>query len=536
MSTRTIHNPILPGFHPDPSAIRVGDTYYIATSTFEWYPGVEIYASNNLADWHLASHPLSRKSQLDLRGEDPSCGVWAPNLSWCDGLFYLVYTDMKQFLFPAKDMHNYLVTAPSIQGPWSEPIRLNSTGFDPALFHDDDGRKYVINLSWDFRKQGHERFGSIQAQEYDPVQHHLVGEPRIILPHHGLREGSTIYKHDGAYFLMVAHGGTGLDHASLVSRSDSLWGPYEDDPQGFLLTSKYDAFHPLQKAGHSSIIDTPDGRFYLVYHCSRPLPNSGRCTLGRETAIQELIWPKGGFPRLKSGGILPALTVEIPCTDPQPCPSTRVSSPFQPNGFAPELFTLRAPLESWQYSLSQRPGFIRLFGAESLFSRFTQSLLARKVSDFCFDARITVEAEPRDFHQMAGLVCMYDQDNFSYVHLTWDERLGRCLKLVHCVNDAWNEQAAVAYEGKSATLQVSVREGRMQWYYAGPSGMNNPIGPVLDASVFSDDAIGWSGFTGMMVGFCCQDLTGARMAADFTDFIYEAKPRIAFSQNSMTPR
>ena len=143
-----IINPILPGFNPDPSICRVGDDYFIATSTFEWYPGVQIHHSTDLVNWRLAVRPLDRAAQLDMRGNPDSCGVWAPCLSYADGLFWLVYTDVKRFDGNFKDAHNYIVTAPAIEGPWSDPVYVNSSGFDPSLFHDDDGRKWFLNMLW----------------------------------------------------------------------------------------------------------------------------------------------------------------------------------------------------------------------------------------------------------------------------------------------------------------------------------------------------------------------------------------------------
>ncbi len=138
-----IRNPILPGFNPDPSICRVGGDYYIATSTFEWYPGVQIHHSTDLVNWRLVKRPLDRASQLDMRGNPDSGGIWAPCLSHADGLFWLVYTDVKRLDGNFKDAHNYIVTAPAIEGPWSDPVYVNSSGFDPSLFHDDDGTKVV---------------------------------------------------------------------------------------------------------------------------------------------------------------------------------------------------------------------------------------------------------------------------------------------------------------------------------------------------------------------------------------------------------
>ena len=183
-----IHNPILRGFNPDPSIVRVGDDYYIATSTFEWFPGVQIHHSRDLAHWRLAARPLTRPSQLDMRGDPDSCGVWAPCLTHADGRFYLVYTDVKRYGRTTtagasgaslRDFHNYLVTSTRIDGEWSDPVYLNSSGFDPSLFHDDDGRKYLVNMLWDHRP-GQNRFAGIVLQEYSPAEGRLIGERRNI--------------------------------------------------------------------------------------------------------------------------------------------------------------------------------------------------------------------------------------------------------------------------------------------------------------------------------------------------------------------
>src|ERR1035438_7194559 len=210
-----IRNPILRGFHPDPSIVRVGDDYYIATSTFEWYPGVEIHHSRDLAHWRLVRRPLERATQLNMLGDPDSCGIWAPCLSYADGLFYLVYTDVKRYgrstaglgvvshvrvdnesksatrgsragegVRPTlgvmfRDMHNYVVTCASVEGEWSEPVYLNSSGFDPSLFHDERGRKYLVNMVWDHRP-GRNRFAGIGLQEYSAAERRLVEPARVI--------------------------------------------------------------------------------------------------------------------------------------------------------------------------------------------------------------------------------------------------------------------------------------------------------------------------------------------------------------------
>jgi xylan 1,4-beta-xylosidase len=214
-----IRNPILRGFNPDPSIVRVGDDYYIATSTFEWFPGVQIHHSRDLANWRLITRPLRRPSQLNMLGDPDSCGVWAPDLTHADGRFYLVYTDVKRYGRTTvagasgaslRDFHNYVVTSAAIDGEWSDPIYLNSSGFDPALFHDADGRKYLLNMLWDHRP-GQNRFAGIVMQEFSPGEQRLLGERRVIFSGTplGLTEGPHLYKRDGYYYLLTAEGGTG---------------------------------------------------------------------------------------------------------------------------------------------------------------------------------------------------------------------------------------------------------------------------------------------------------------------------------------
>src|SRR6476659_3471507 len=290
-----ITNPILRGFNPDPSILRVADDYYIATSTFEWYPGVQVHHSRDLVHLRLVTRPLRRVGQLDMRGDPDSCGVWAPCLTHHDGLFYLVYTDVKRYGRSSapgapgasfRDFHNYLVTSPTIDGEWSDPIHLNSSGFDPSLFHDDDGRTYVVNMLWDHRP-GQNRFAGIVLQEYSPRERRLIGARQNIFTGTslGFTEGPHLYKRGGWYYLLTAEGGTGWGHAVTMARSRTLLGPYELPPDVHSLSARHRRYLALQRAGHADLVETQSGETYIVYLWGRPIARRGRCTLGRETAI-----------------------------------------------------------------------------------------------------------------------------------------------------------------------------------------------------------------------------------------------------------
>ena len=186
MSDRTavIKNPILPGFNPDPSIVRVGDDYYIATSTFEWFPGRANSSFQGLGPLAVVDAAARRASQLNLLGDADSCGVWAPCLTYADGLFCLIYTDVKRYgqrrwaELPGRHCAISIIIwspARSLTASGRNPVYLNSSGFDPSLFHDDDGRKYLVNHLWDHRP-GRNRFAGIVLQEYSATVRALIGE------------------------------------------------------------------------------------------------------------------------------------------------------------------------------------------------------------------------------------------------------------------------------------------------------------------------------------------------------------------------
>ena len=344
MAASVIQNPILRGFNPDPSIVRVGDDYYVATSTFEWFPGVQIHHSRDLVHWRLLSRPLSRPGQLDMRGDPDSCGVWAPCLSHADGRFWLIYTDVKRYGRTTvggasgaslRDFHNYLVTSETIDGEWSDPVYLNSSGFDPSLFHDDDGRKYLVNQLWDHRP-GRNRFAGIVLQEYSVEERRLVGERVNIFlgTPLGLTEAPHLYKRNGYYYLLTAEGGTAWGHAVTMARSKALRGPYELHPDVYILSARHRPDAPLQRAGHADLVETQKGETYLVYLCGRPLRNRGRCTLGRETAIERMAWGSDGWLRTADGQGLPSLEVPAPDLPAHPFPQDPVRDDFD-NGRLP---------------------------------------------------------------------------------------------------------------------------------------------------------------------------------------------------------
>ena len=592
-----IHNPILRGFHPDPSIIRAGADYYIATSTFEWWPGVRIHHSRDLVHWSLIEYPLTRTSQLDLRGVGPSQGIWAPCLTYDNGVFYLVYTIVKAFYCNMYDTENYLVTAEDIHGPWSEPVALNNFGFDPSLFHDDDGRKYMVSMVTDHRVPK-KYAGRLVLQEFDAAGRRMVGPVRDIYRADGIfLEGPHIFKRDGWYYLFSADTGTGEAHGQTIQRARDVWGPYEmhrpadacrQEGEAYsILTSRHHEDILLQKAGHCDLVETPEGEWYMVHLCGRAsedrnpddaerFAGARRYMLGRETAIQKVRWTEDGWLELAEGRNVPREEVEPPkclerteskaecakcqerteskgkyaewlveaeskaeCTErtdvakraaagepdgaeqKQPLPGRAlVRDDFDAPTLHLDYQSLRVPMDERHISLTQRPGWLRMYGRSGLASRFAQTLIARRVTEYYMDAACCLAFEPEVFKQMAGLILMYDTDNYLYLHLSHDEDVGKCITLLKAENKRYEyltEYIPIEKE-RDIVLQISLRGTQAQFSYGFRGEALRNIGPGINASFLSDEACREGWFTGAMVGICCQDLTGFGKHADFDWF------------------
>jgi xylan 1,4-beta-xylosidase len=525
-----IKNPIIPGFNPDPSILRVNDDFYIANSTFEWFPGVQIHHSKDLVNWKLITRPLNRTSQLDMTGTPNSCGIWAPCLSYSQGTFYLIYTDVKTFRGEFKDVHNYLVTTNDITGEWSEPIYLNSSGFDPSLFHDTDGKKWLVNMIWDHRKGKHP-FDGIILQEYSEIEQKLVGPVTNIFKGTEIKlvEGPHLYKHKDYYYLLTAEGGTELRHSVTMARSKSITGPYEVDPQNPILTSYNNPELKLQRAGHASLVETQNGEWYMAHLCGRHIPSRGRCSMGRETAIQKMAWTNDGWLRLACGGNEPQEEVPAPNLALHKWEKEPIRDDFNSEKLNINFQFLRRKLGDDSISLTERPGFLRLKGKESLNSHHTQALVARRQQSFFYTAETCIDFQPETFQHMAGLVCMYDNRNFYYIYITHEEETGRCIDIISSKDAATefllDEKLSIPNEGLYY-LKAQVNYDKLTFYHS-PDGKNwKQLGPIYDYSTLSDEFEEFGAgahFTGSFVGICCQDLSGRKKIADFDYFEYHEK-------------
>ena len=525
-----LHNPVIRGFAPDPSLVRVGEWYYVATSSFEWFPTIPVHRSRDLAHWEYAGHVRGAVPGDSLAGVPDSGGIWAPSLSWDGERFWVVYSVVRSVGTPYFDLDTYVSTATEVDGKWSAPRRIASHGFDPALFH-DEGRLWLLNMQSDHRPGGR-RFAGIVLTELDRETLAPIGDTHLLLQHERLIEGPKLLRRDGWYYLVLAEGGTGVEHGVLVARSRAITGPYELDGRP-LLTTRDDPSVPLQKAGHAELVQTPDGAWVLSHLTARPLqtPDGPRCPLGRETAIQALTWDKAGWPRLRDGGWHPQVEVEVggdvptrPAED-----EPRLADGGEPLGWP--WSTLRAaPDPSWA-DTTTHPGWIRLRGRHGPESRWAHSLLAQRITEHRAEAEVTVAARPRTFTQAAGLVLWYNTEAYLSLDCTWAEPEGEeqsgqqwrgggrtVLSLVEREEFGTRQAAVVDVDAEEPlTLGVTVDGGEARfWYVLG--GVRVPVGPALDFTKLSDDYGSKLRFTGSMVGIHAVDLVDSAFTADFTGF------------------
>ncbi|MBP2528467.1 xylan 1,4-beta-xylosidase [Rhizobium sp. PvP099] len=449
----------------------------------------------------------------------------------------MVYTDVKRFDGSFKDAHNYIVTSPTIEGEWSDPIYVNSSGFDPSLFHDDDRRKWFLNMQWNHRTESFggapksPAFDGILMQEWDAETKTLKGPISNIFPGSalGLVEGPHLFKRNGWYYLTTAEGGTGYNHAVTMARSKTIGGPYELHPDNHLITSKDAPEAELQRSGHGQYVETPEGEVYHTHLCSRPIEPHRRSPLGRETALQKCVW-KDDWLYLEHGGVVPA--VDVPVTNSAEAAQDvgRVAHGFDTEVLPSEFQWLRTPEPERIFSLTERPGHLRLIGRESIGSWFEQALVARRQEHHRFRAETVVDFSPDTYQQVAGLTHYYNRHKLHAVAVTLHEKLGRVVTVLSCPGDfphaklVWPAGSGVPVPAGPVHLAIEVDDNDLQFFWrAGGANDWEPVGPKLDASVISDEGgRGEHGsFTGAFVGMFAFDTSGRGQHADFDDFTYE---------------
>jgi len=442
----TIQNPIIPGMAPDPSIIRVDDMYYIATSTFHWNPGVQIFKSTDLANWEPIGFVL-KNGEVNLRGTNTPAGIWAPHLSYDSSTkkYWLAFSHMVNMAGREFNSDSYVMWTDDINGTWSDPIYITSIGFDPAIFHDEDGKHYVSILEWETR-QGYQAPGHIVIAEFDVDRGKIIGKWHRVtqgFTSRGCAEAPQIYKNREYYYLILASGGTGYAHGVEIGRSKSIFGPYEPHPSGEpIITSSprhlfslgdpdaghfemYNPNSPMQKAGHGSLVQTQTGEWYIAHLMSRPIDGTLCNPLGRETSIQKMKWTQDGWLEMKDGSNLAKMEVEgiegVKFTKLSHDVVDHFENEYSRNHF---MTPYRDQKYEW-VNTTERPGYLRIHGENSLFSQVNPAIMATRATSFNYEFQTKVEFHPDHYSETAGMGLYYDSNNWIYAHITHSESLGQ---------------------------------------------------------------------------------------------------------------
>lgn len=394
---QTFTNPIIEGFSPDPSICAVGEDYYLVTSTFAYFPGVPIYHSKDLVNWKQIGNILDRKEQLNLTGAEHSQGIFAPSIRYHEGTFYMVTTNVTHG-------GNFLVKTDDPAGDWSKPYFIdNAPGIDPSLFFDEDGRCYYVGTRENPRGADYNGDWEVWLQELDLDKMELIGVSTKLWKG-ALREaiwpeGPHIYKKDGYYYLMIAEGGTGFNHAITIARSKSIDGPYIGNKNNPILTHRHlGQQYPIHNVGHGDLVETPDGEWYLTCLASRQF--KGYDNLGRETFLAKVEW-EDGWPVINPGygKLLDEQEHGLPLVE------VKKETTFSFSEEHPAFVYLRNP--DWaNYDRHSRKGWLRLRpSTTTLKDEASPSYIGLRQSSMNFTLSVNMEEALKDKEE-AGLAIM----------------------------------------------------------------------------------------------------------------------------------
>jgi xylan 1,4-beta-xylosidase len=511
---RTFTNPVLPGFHADPSICRVGDDYFLAVSSFEYFPGVPLYHSRDLVHWRRIGHALTRRSQLDLDGVGSSLGIYAPTLRHCNGMFYMVTT-----LVGGRG--NFYVTASDPAGPWSDPVWLDADGADPSLFFDADGTVY-------YTRQAEGRDGYIGVQELNLAEGRLQGGMSVAWRGTGgiWPEGPHIYKVGGDYHLLVSEGGTSYEHCLTVARSRAPRSPFESNPANPILTHRDLPEHPFHALGHGDFVETPDG-WWMV--CLGIRPHGGKFHhLGRETFLAPVEWTAGGWPVINGGRPL-AETMPAPRLPSHPWPEEPARDDFDAPAFHASWQHVRNP-DPRDYSLGERPGWLRLCGsATTLSDMASPTFVGRAQTAFHLRATTRLDFLPNAENEEAGLALRGNERN----HCELGVRLvnGERRAFLRAVLDGITAESMATIPDGDVILSIEAQPLLYEFFCQPVGGELRCLGELptkaLSTEVMSAQKTAEvMTFTGVYVGLYAMG-NGARSTAcaDFDWFDFDAGPR-----------
>lgn len=513
---RVYCNPVQRGFFPDPSVIRVKDDYYMVNSTFQYFPAIPISHSKDMVHWHIIGHAVVNPEYLPIEDIRDSHGIWAPDISYQDGTFYIFATlrlngDGKRNNQVLR--RQLVVTSKTPEGPYSKPVWLEADAIDPSHFIDEDGKHYMVIA----------KAATVYELSDDCTK--ILNGPRIAWEGTGERcpEGPHILKKDGWYYAIVSEGGTGYGHGINVARSRNLYGPYEECPYNPVVRQK-DPASPIQRTGHGKLVQTQNGDWWIYYLLGRP--NGGRyTTIGRESGLDPVTWTEDGW-FLVNEGKGPSLIQTAP--DLKECIFIRNTfDDFDEETLNLEWEFVRLP-DNGSWSLTERPGHFRIWTRDGQLHEIrAKNTLLRREQELNYTAETKVEFYPRRDGEQAGLTCYYS--TATYVRFSLCHEAGRKLQLVINRNNGEELMAEVAgIKEVPVYLKVVVDRLTRSFYYSYDGASWEQAGVLTDCIYLCDEGVpdDPKRHTGTLVGIYANNGgCGSRISADFDYFKYADEER-----------
>jgi len=494
-------NPVIPGFNPDPSVICVNDTFYCVTSSFQYFPAVPIYQSTDLIHWKQIGNVLDRKSQVDLKGCNSWGGIYAPTLRYHDGTYYMITTNVT-------NGGNFLVTAKSPAGPWSDPVWVRTGWIDPSLYF-EDGKCYMVSNPHD----------AIYMCEIDVKTGEILSPERAIWGGTGGRypEAPHIYKKDGYYYLMIAEGGTEVGHNETIARSKNIYGPYLPNPSNPILSHfrQLKQGDHIQATGHAELVQAPDDSWWAMCLAYRTMSN-GMHNLGRETFLAPVRWDKNAWPVINGNGTID-IDMQVPTLPQSQNHTPAIRTTFLNNQLGHEWVYLRNPIAE-NYTFHN--GKLRLKASEHNLNSMEQpTAVFRRQQHINFLAQTEVSIGNATKDDNAGLTAYMDTE--AHYDLIVRRTAKGCEVVLHCqIKGLALDIKKASISGNNASLRITGDSENYHFFYSTDNGKNFIELGSLSTRYVSTECSG--GFTGIMLGMhCCKASKNSNVNADFSYFDYK---------------
>ena len=506
-SQHKLTNPILPGFYPDPSIVKVGSDYYLINSSFSYFPGIPIFHSKDLNHWTQVANAIDRPSQMDFMGERLTRGLFAPAINYNKGIYYITCTDID-------NLGNFVITATNPAGPWSDPIAIPEVrGIDPSLFFDDNEAYIIYNSEAPDNKPLYDGHRTVRMYAFDLKTMKVKGS-EIQLVNGGVDiskkpvwiEGPHIYKRNGYYYLLAAEGGTSVNHTQVAFRSKNVEGPYVPYEKNPILTQKGldpNRKNPVTSTGHADLVDGPDGQTYAVFLGVRPYEGDYYNT-GRETFIAPVKW-------IDNWPVINPDVKEVQYSYAVNFKPARPQGAVAQNGNFTVKHDLTSDKDLSMLFLRTKPGAWYQPGKsgltlallpETVMETGSPAFVGRRQQHLISETTTMLDFKPKSSNEKAGLMILQDEHHFYFIAKSVNQSGNPVVQLFKGDKGEAGmkliaETSLPTAEGK-LSFKIAAENDQYRFYYAAKDGNWKQLGGDMDGKFLSTKVAG--GFLGSLFG------------------------------------